>query len=414
MSPKRAAVHPVVSHPGKWTGEWCNASAAGEDVTSQPVHARNYVHYKASGNDGSRQGDALLYIDKVETMRWARGILLTGRHVAATDKSYQRWAALGNRGQPECLRKHRYYHLCAKSHTDCTYRPAGGQREPEMIHISRWRVVSERDAASLLAEWRQDHRQLPAKLSDVIDVQPRPQTGGSRRSAAGAAAPVGRGRVRPREPSPQEAAAVRSARTRRVEDSGGEDQRDDQRPIRKKDTSLEPELAEVTRAGKDERDEVLQERLQELKSRLNASFGVGSGSAPKRPSPEDILLDRAKARASKAAAAPPQRKRPVVTKPVSSLKEDLGIGGDLLLSSEDELGTSSRISLGARRAAFHKVAKTQPGRLAIKGLDQFGQHLHAQLGDPESGPLEPLWLRYLTSVYLPLRPIRQIGEDNYR
>ena len=165
----------------------------------------------------------------------------------------------------------------------------------------------------------------------------------------------------------------------------------------------------------EERDGILREKLHQLKAKLTGMRPEGWGSGGSRVPPETVLLERAKVRAAQSSAAPAAKKeRASVAHLARALKANELADSDEVVSSGDELGGIGKPSLSARRAAFRRMAKIHPGKLAIKGLDQFGQHLHAQLGDPEAGALDPICLRYLMSVYLPTHPIRQIGEENYR
>ena len=84
------------------------------------------------------------------------------------------------------------------------------------------------------------------------------------------------------------------------------------------------------------------------------------------------------------------------------LESSLGIGDELRVGG-----------LEAKRVRFKKLARDDPGRLLVTGLEQLRNYTDPGVGGT-GDPLEPVVLKYLMGVYVPNNPVAKLGEDNFR
>jgi len=197
--------------------------------------------------------------------------------------------------------------------------------------------------------------------------------------------------------------------------------------------ALEKELREVlgqkdaAPAGetKEARNARYRAKLDDLRAKVAAatpaapSGGAGRASGDGTPSFGEVLRQRvggaqpAAAPAAAAGAGPAEPRGGDAQQLTRILLRALQGESDLAAEGEDQEAVSGTTGLKSKVTIYRRLAQKRPGLLTERELRQMASQLEPNASDVRS-TTAPMVLQFLTRIFLPLHPIRQVGTARYR
>ena len=375
-----------------------------------------YLRFKCLDDRWHSQGEAILHVQK-KFLVDAKGGFIQGKYLGASDGYYKHYVE--NEGEPHCLPEGAFHHLCLCEAKHCSARV----REGFVIHIGEWQWVPAASVKRLLREW--GYRQMPmleveasasrVRPSALRASVPRPDhnpNGSEESGSLGEAdeddvgsdaevvpaqpAQTRRKRRIPKRSSKRKTAERATCALDEVLEPGGE----------------EPGLPSGSAGG------LLSEGLRKLRRQL----GDKEGSRDKKRSLEPAAALAAKATTSAAAMKSSSKKpksglasalRKALRKEADASDGEDEFGDD----DDDEEGEDSNgvfSGLNCKRQKLRLLAKQQPGKLLVAGVQNFSEQLGRAFGEESEDPLRPMAVRYLLSVVAPSYPGNTLNDADYR
>ena len=363
-----------------------------------------YMHFKCHDDRWRGQGEALLHVQK-RFLLDSKGGFVQGSYLGASDGYYKHY--VDHKGEPNCLPDGTFHHLCLRRAKDCPART----REGFVIHIDEWQWVSPSQVKRLLRDW--GYRQLPLLEAEPASTRDQERKGHAPVPHSDSEASESPARLSVEAEAPGERPPALNRRGRRARRT---------RSKRKPEVQVANALDEVLCTDDLEADPPLRRSkatfLSEGLDKLRQQLGH-KDSAQERKRSQDTATALAEKAASAAAKKPPAKKprtsglaaslRKALKREETATDEEAGDEGE-------EADEDSEIFAGlhSRRQKLRTLAKLQPGKLLVAGMQNFAEQLGQAFGEASDDPLRPLAVRYLLSVVAPTYPGQTLSDSDYR
>ncbi|CAE7029974.1 unnamed protein product [Symbiodinium natans] len=284
-------------------------------------------------------------------------------------------------------------------------------REGFVIHIDEWQWVSPSQVKRLLRDW--GYRQLPLLEAEPASTRDQERKGHAPVPHSDSEASESPARLSVEAEAPGERPPALNRRGRRARRT---------RSKRKPEVQVANALDEVLCTDDLEADPPLRRSkatfLSEGLDKLRQQLGH-KDSAQERKRSQDTATALAEKAASAAAKKPPAKKprtsglaaslRKALKREETATDEEAGDEGE-------EADEDSEIFAGlhSRRQKLRTLAKLQPGKLLVAGMQNFAEQLGQAFGEASDDPLRPLAVRYLLSVVAPTYPGQTLSDSDYR